>query len=38
MTKMDDMETWMVFFQDSEGKNHALVSKVRREKRKRNPH
>ncbi|WP_098441721.1 VOC family protein [Bacillus sp. es.034] len=27
--KMDDMESWMVFFEDTEGNTHALVSEVR---------
>ncbi|WP_371928735.1 VOC family protein [Rossellomorea sp. KS-H15a] len=27
--KMDDMESWMVFFEDTEGNTHALVSEVK---------
>ncbi|MGG4165932.1 VOC family protein [Rossellomorea vietnamensis] len=26
--KMDDIESWMVFFEDTEGNTHALVSEV----------
>ena len=28
VAKMDEVETWMVFFEDSEGNTHALVSEV----------
>lgn len=28
VAKMNDVETWMVFFEDSEGNTHALVSEV----------
>ncbi|MCR8849902.1 VOC family protein [Rossellomorea sp. SC111] len=29
VAKMDDVESWMVFFEDTEGNTHALVSEVR---------
>ncbi|WP_137791356.1 VOC family protein [Bacillus sp. E(2018)] len=28
VTKMEHMETWMVFYKDSEGNTHALMSEV----------
>lgn len=28
VAKMDDIETWMTFFKDSEGNTHALMSEV----------